>query len=86
MLRAKQMGLSIAELDEMEEGLVMDMVIESGNDACSDEYCQVADQHMYDTFWQDRSIYGMINSLKSFVIKIFDRKIRKANQSCCSYI
>ena len=33
MLRAKQMGLSIAELDEMEEGLVMDMVIESGNDA-----------------------------------------------------
>ena len=48
MLRAKQMGLSIAELDEMEEGLVMDMVIESGNDACSDEY--VADQHMYDIF------------------------------------
>ena len=60
MLRAKQMGLSIAELDEMEEGLVMDMVIESGNDA-------------------DRSIYRMINALKSFVIKIFDRKIRTAN-------
>ena len=50
MLRAKQMGLSIAELDEMEEGLVMDMVIESGNDACSDEYCQVADQRMMDAF------------------------------------
>lgn len=50
MLRAKQMGLSIAELDEMEEGLVMDMVIESGNDACSDEYCQVADQRMFDLF------------------------------------
>ena len=38
------------ELDEMEEGLVMDMVIESGNDACSDEYCQVADQRMMDAF------------------------------------
>ena len=50
MLRAKQMGLSIAELDEMEEGLVMDMVIESGNDACSDEYFQVADQRMMDAF------------------------------------
>ena len=46
MLRAKQMGLSIAELDQMEEGAVMDMLIEPGNDACSDEYCQVADQRM----------------------------------------
>ena len=50
MLRAKQMGLSIAELDEMEEGAVMDMVIESGNDACADEYCIVADQHAMDVF------------------------------------
>ena len=50
MLRAKQMGLSIAELDQMEEGLVMDMIIESGNDLCEDEYCQVADQHMMDMF------------------------------------
>lgn len=50
MLRAKQMGLSIAELDEMEEGLVMDMIIESGNDLCEDEYCQVADQKMFDAF------------------------------------
>lgn len=50
MLRAKQMGLSIAELDELEEGTVLDMMIESGNDACSDEYCTVADQKMMDAF------------------------------------
>jgi hypothetical protein len=50
MLRAKQMGLSIAELDEMEEGLVMDMVIESGNDMCPEEYRRVADKYMYDIF------------------------------------
>lgn len=50
MLRAKQMGLFIAELDQMEEGLVMDMIIESGNDLCEDEYCQVADQKMFDAF------------------------------------
>jgi hypothetical protein len=50
MLRAKQMGLSIAELDQMEEGMVMDMIIEAGNDLCEDEYCQVADQHAFDVF------------------------------------
>ena len=50
MLRAKQMGLSIAELDQMEEGLVIDMIIDSGNDACEDEYCTVADQHAFDVF------------------------------------
>lgn len=44
------MGLSIAELDQMEEGAMMDMIIESGNDACSEEYCTVADQHMMDAF------------------------------------
>ena len=47
MLRAKQMGLSIAELDQMEEGLVIDMIIEAGNDLYEDEYCQVADQHAF---------------------------------------
>ena len=44
------MGLTLSELDELDEGTVMDMIIESGNDACSDEYCQVADQHMFDLF------------------------------------
>jgi hypothetical protein len=38
MLRAKQLGFSLTELDSVEEGLVMDMIIESGNDLCDDEY------------------------------------------------
>ena len=50
MLRAKQLGLSIAELDEMEEGAVLDMIIESGNDMHEDEYRQVADQKDFDAF------------------------------------
>ena len=50
MLRAKQMGLSIAELDQMEEGMVIDMIIESGNDLCDDEYRQVATQSDFDSF------------------------------------
>lgn len=48
MLRAKQMGLSIAELDQMEEGMVIDMIIESGNDLCDDEYEQLAVQSDFD--------------------------------------
>ena len=50
MLRAKQLGLSIAELDEMEEGAVMDVIIESGNDTHEDEYRRVADQKDFDAF------------------------------------
>lgn len=50
MLRAKQLGFSLEELDNVEEGLVMDMIIESGNDLCDDEYRQVATQSDYDAF------------------------------------
>lgn len=50
MLRAKQMGLSIAELNEMDEGQVLDMIIEAGNDLCEDEYSYVAGQQEFDTF------------------------------------
>lgn len=50
MLRAKQMGLSIAELDDMEEGFVTDMIIESGNDLCEDDYCELATQSDFDAF------------------------------------
>ena len=50
LLRAKQMGLTLSELDELDEGTVMDMIIEAGNDLCEDEYCQVADQHAMDIF------------------------------------
>jgi hypothetical protein len=50
MLRAKQLGFSLEELDQVEEGLVMDMIIESGNDLCDDEYRQVATQQDFDSF------------------------------------
>lgn len=50
MLRAKQLGFSIEELDSVEEGLVMDMIIEAGNDLHDDEYRQVATQQDFDSF------------------------------------
>ena len=50
MLRAKQLGFSLTELDNVDEGLVMDMIIESGNDLCADEYREVADQSDFDNF------------------------------------
>jgi hypothetical protein len=50
MLRAKQLGLTLSELDEMEEGAVMDMIIESANDLHDDEYSQVATQNDFDAF------------------------------------
>lgn len=42
------MGLSIAEMDELEEGFIMDMIIESGND--NYEYKEVANQSDFDKF------------------------------------
>lgn len=44
------MGLTLSELDELDEGVVMDMIIESGNDFCDDEYRQVATQEDFDSF------------------------------------
>lgn len=32
MLRCKELGLSVSDLEEIEYGLVMDMLIEQGND------------------------------------------------------
>lgn len=48
MLRAKQMGLSIADMEQMEEGFIMDMIVESGND--NFEYQEVASQDDFDRF------------------------------------
>lgn len=48
MLRAKQMGLSIADMDELEEGFIVDMMVESGND--NFEYKEVANQSDFDKF------------------------------------
>lgn len=49
MLRAKQMGLTLSELEELDEGFVTDMIIESNNDSW-DGYRQVADQKDFDSF------------------------------------
>ena len=50
MLRAKQLGLAISELDELEEGFVIDMIIESANDLESDKYARVASQEDFNLF------------------------------------
>lgn len=44
------MGLTLSELDQLDEGVVMDMIIESVNDLCDDEYRQVATQEDFDSF------------------------------------
>lgn len=48
LLRAFQMGLHIADLEELDEGVVMDMAIESANDHC--EYAKKPTQEMFDKF------------------------------------
>lgn len=40
MLRALQSGLRIAELQDLEYGMVLDIITEAGNDSC--EYDQLA--------------------------------------------
>ena len=44
------MGLTLGELDQLDEGAVMDMIIESGNDLCEEEYRQVATQADFDAW------------------------------------
>lgn len=48
LLRAFQMGLSMADLDCLEYGTVIDMMTESSNDECA--YQQVATQEDFDRF------------------------------------
>lgn len=48
MLRALQSGLTIADLDLLECGQVMDIVIEAGND--NETYNQLATQADFDKF------------------------------------
>lgn len=50
MLRAFQMGLSVADMEEMSEGMILDMIVESSNDNESDSYVSVADQSDFDKF------------------------------------
>lgn len=49
MVRAKQTGLSLSEMDELEEGFITDMIIETGNDSY-DGYKEVASQKDFDSF------------------------------------
>ncbi len=48
LLRCVQMGISIADLDLLEVGMVFDMAVESSNDDC--EYQELATQEDYDKF------------------------------------
>lgn len=48
LLRVIQMGMKISDLDLLDYGTVIDMMIESGNDSC--EYAQLATQEDFDRF------------------------------------
>lgn len=48
LLRALQVGLSLSDLDTLEYGEVVDIIIESANDNC--EYAQKATQEDMDRF------------------------------------
>ena len=50
MLRAKQIGLTLDELDQLDEGVVYDMIIESANDNAEDSYAKLATQADFDKF------------------------------------
>lgn len=49
-LRAKQIGLSLAEMEELSEGMVLDMITESLNDNEQDSYTEMATQEDFDRF------------------------------------
>lgn len=49
MVRAKQTGLTLAEMEQLEEGFIIDMIIESGNDNY-DGYNEIAEQKDFDNF------------------------------------
>lgn len=46
LLRAKQLGLTLDEMEKLEEGMVIDMIIESSNDTA--EYAARASQQDMD--------------------------------------
>lgn len=48
MLRYAQLGLTVADLDELDMGLITDMMIESSND--SYDYPLIATQKDFDNF------------------------------------
>ncbi|MBR0252283.1 MAG: hypothetical protein IJQ57_02920, partial [Synergistaceae bacterium] len=48
LLRAKQLGLTLNELEELDEGFVIDMITESSNDSA--KYHTLAGQSDFDNF------------------------------------
>ena len=48
LLRAIQVGLSLEDLDNLEFGQVIDLIVESGND--HENYAEVATQEDFDAF------------------------------------
>ena len=44
------MGLSLEEMEELEEGMILDMITESNNDSAADEYQELATQEDFDNF------------------------------------
>lgn len=48
LLRATQLGLHIADLEEIDEGMLLDMFVESANDR--EEYTAKPTQSMMDRF------------------------------------
>ena len=50
LLRCTQMGLSMADLDVLTIGLVLDMITERSNDEHMDEYARTATQADFDMF------------------------------------
>jgi hypothetical protein len=49
-LRAKQLGLTLEEMEELDEGMIFDMITESANDNEADSYKQLATQADFDKF------------------------------------
>lgn len=47
-LRCVQMGLRLDDLDHIDYGFALDMIIESGNDSC--KYREIASQADFDAF------------------------------------
>jgi len=50
LLRCTQLGLTMADLDQLTVGMIFDMFIERGNDDCENEYGRTANQKDFDAF------------------------------------
>lgn len=46
LLRAKQLGLTLGEMEDLDEGMVIDMIVEASNDTV--EYATKASQDDFD--------------------------------------